>query len=123
MTYESTKKLLQSFSKLKVKLHILQNYLKTTHSPQAYIIEDYNKINFLTDSIEACFTILSEEENFIIDQHIIKHYTWKEVEQLYEKRWGKTNGRSERTLKRMQKNALKKITMYINEFSLEQYIS
>lgn len=124
MTQQETKKMIKTFTLHKNRLHILQNCM---HSPKynhnTTISTDLHNALLLTNIIETCLSLLSEEERFVTDLHLIQNYKWDDIEILFENRWGKANGRSERTLKRMQENALKKITAFINEANIEQYIT
>lgn len=60
-------------------------------------------------TLEECFSILNSEELFVVENHLLFNNTWKTVIELYEETFGPKNAKAERTLKRIQANAIKKI--------------
>lgn len=58
--------------------------------------------------------ILCMEEVFVIQTHLIEHHTWTETTELFSKKYGREKERSERTLKRIQNRAVKKMLDFIN---------
>ncbi len=123
MTSQSTKELLKSLPVLKGKYKIIAAYYQITSAGENMVTDEMIQTSLLIEIIETCLTILTEEEKFVIESHLIKHLTWMQIELLFVKIWGPENMRSERTLKRMQQNALSKITKFINEYELENYIA
>lgn len=63
--------------------------------------------------LENALIILDPVERFIIETHLIEHKTWDETAGIFEEKCGIQNGRSERTYKRLQAKALKKIFTFI----------
>ena len=58
---------------------------------------------------------MPREERFLIQTHLIDGLDWAKTIAEYEKEWGVINGRSERTLKRIQAKAIKRIVECMNE--------
>lgn len=75
------------------------------------------QIEILTKGLQ----ILSEDEKFVIQMHLVSKLTWNKVWKLYEDKWGIQNGRSIRTLKRMQRRGLQKMLGFIIESKVEGY--
>ena len=67
--------------------------------------------------IKAWLCLLYDDERFLVSKHLIGGLTWPHVIFEYEARWGKENGRSERTMKRTQAIAIDKIVTYMKTFS------
>ena len=63
--------------------------------------------------IRSWLSILSDEQRFVITKHLLDRLPWPLVVIEYEKRWGKKDGKSERTLKRFQSQALQSISDFI----------
>lgn len=82
----------------KIKIHLLQ-------------------IEILTKGLQ----ILNEDEKFVIQMHLVSKLSWNKVWKLYEDKWGIQNGRSIRTLKRMQHRGLQKLLGFIIESNVEVY--
>lgn len=122
MTLQSTIKLLKSLPLLKRKHKIITAYSQIASSDQNIIHEDIIHTSLLIEMIETCLTVLTDEERFVIETHLIKNYTWLQIESLFEQQWGPEHMRSERTLKRMQKNALCKIADFMNNYEIEKYV-
>lgn len=67
--------------------------------------------------IDGWLKILRPNERFVVREHIINDNNWEHVVGLFKKEWGKEDlARSERTLKRYQAAALKKIVQFANRF-------
>lgn len=65
--------------------------------------------------------LLREDEEFVIQMHLVSKMTWDKTWQLYEDKWGMQNGRSMRTLKRMQHRGLQKMLEFMIESNVEGY--
>lgn len=65
--------------------------------------------------ITAWLELLPKEERFIVQTHLVDGLDWTRTIVEYEREWGFANGRSERTLKRIQARALKRITDCLNQ--------
>lgn len=75
------------------------------------------QIEILTNALNS----LDKEERSVIEFHLISKKTWEKTCKIYEDKWGVRNGRSMRTLKRMQSRGLHKMTDFIIKSELEQY--
>ena len=53
--------------------------------------------------------MLPDDERFLVQKHLIQGLDWAKVIVEYNERWGIMNGRAERTLKRIQARAIKRI--------------
>ena len=67
------------------------------------------------ESIDAWLHLLPKEERFLIQTHLIDDLDWAKTIAEYEKTWGVMNGRSERTLKRIQSKAIEHLTTCLNQ--------
>ena len=66
-------------------------------------------------SIDAWLLLLPKEERFLIQTHVIDDLDWAKTMAEYENAWGVMNGRSERTLKRIQAKAIEQLTTCLNQ--------
>lgn len=65
--------------------------------------------------IAAWLHILKEEERFVVTRHLLDRLPWPLVTEDYARRWGQTQARSGRTLKKRQQAALTCITRFVEE--------
>lgn len=65
-------------------------------------------------TVEGWLSILSEDEAYVVQRHLIDGITWPRVEAEYAEKW-KDFGKCQRTLMRYQLNALQKILCFMNE--------
>ncbi len=65
------------------------------------------------DLVNLWLCLLYDDERFLVSKHLIGGLTWPHVIFEYETRWGKENGRSERTMKRTQAMAIDKIASHL----------
>lgn len=121
MTEEAVKCFLKSYSELKARRDILEKI--QNFSNKADTNEEYSQIVIKIQIIESALEILKEDEKKIISWHLIGDITWSEIENLYEQQVGTAFNYSERTFKRIQKNALKKIGMFLSKGEFNEYIS
>ena len=77
------------------------------------------QIEILTNALNS----LDKEEQSVIEFHLISKKTWEKTYKMYEDKWGVRNGRSIRTLKRMQCRGLHKMIDFIQKSELEQYFA
>ena len=72
-------------------------------------------------AVESWLQILPIEERFLVATHLIQGLDWAKTIVEHEKMWGVMNGRSERTLKRIQSKAVDRIVACLNQIeSLSQ---
>lgn len=74
-------------------------------------LSDLRERNLL---IEEWMLLLSEDEAFVIQRHLIDGMTWPKLEAEYAAKWNNF-AKCTRTLMRYQKQALKIICRYMNE--------
>lgn len=65
-------------------------------------------------TVESWLSLLSEDEAYVIQRHLIDGITWPRVWAEYSEKW-KEFGKCERTLMRYQDHALKKIQRFMND--------
>lgn len=118
VTENQLKESLYTFKSLQAQKKLLQEY---TYPEVILDIESEYKSQFIQwDIIAGSLIILNEKERFVIENHLINQKTWSKTAQLFDKQWGIEDGRSERTLMRIQQRALKKMTQFINCIKIEK---
>lgn len=75
--------------------------------------QEKNKIFDDCKRVETWLLLLTREERIIVRYHLIDGLDWNRTAVELEKLWGYENGRSERSLKRKQSNAIKKIVRFV----------
>ena len=121
MTEEAIKSFLKSYSELKARRDILDKI--QTYSHNANDNEEYSQIVIKIQIIESVLEILKEDERKIVSWHLIDNIKWSEIEEIYEKQVGTAFNYSDRTFKRIQKNALKKIEAFLSKNEFMEYIN
>lgn len=117
VTENQLKESLYTFKSLQAQRELLQEY---TYPDVVLDIESEYKSQFIQwDIITGSLTVLNEKERFVIENHLINQKTWSKTAQLFDKQWGIEDGRSERTLMRIQQRALKKMAEFINRFKIK----
>lgn len=71
--------------------------------------KEYCNLVFMKGFIECWLELLPDDERFLVQKHLIQGLDWAKVIVEYNERWGIMNGRAERTLKRIQARAIKRI--------------
>lgn len=66
------------------------------------------------DIVRSWLSLLSEDEAYVVQRHLIDGITWPRVWIEFCERW-KEYGKCERTLMRYQNNAIQKIMYFMNE--------
>lgn len=67
------------------------------------------------DRTDCWLELLPREERFIVQTHLVDGLDWAKTIVEHEKLWGIMNGRSERTLKRIQAKAICRIADCLNQ--------
>ncbi|MDO4267414.1 MAG: hypothetical protein Q4C73_02985 [Eubacteriales bacterium] len=114
MNISDLKKLISSYSSICSQIQLLRLF-EAANSSSAKQSVHVSSLELKLYMIRACLSILSPEERFIIQNHLINQLTWEQTIHIYETIYGTANGKSERTLKRIQKNALNKISCFLNQ--------
>jgi hypothetical protein len=113
----------------------LKNLLRQLHAAQiqnsilekCQVLDERNNSeqqtcsNLQIEILENALDILKYDEKFIIETHLVYQYTWPETTKLFSEKYGKEYERSERTLKRIQSKAIKKLLDFINHSLLKNY--
>ncbi len=63
--------------------------------------------------------LLSDDERFVVEQHLIAGIDIPRIVVMYEERWGKEFAKTERTIKGYQKQALLKIEAFEQQIEIE----
>ena len=85
---------------------------------RAELEKQYNELILKKGIIECWIQLLPDDERFLIQTHMIQGLDWAKTIAEYDKRWGPMNGRSERSLKRTQARAIKRIVECMNEIEV-----
>lgn len=94
-------------------LFYLQEY--RTKPQSTLSLEQQSRIEYLKhelNKIHSWITLLTEDEAFIIKRHYFDGIDLPRIALEFNNRWGTEYGRDERTLKRYQARALKKIAQF-----------
>lgn len=67
--------------------------------------------------VKNWLSLLPCEERFLVEIHLVDGLDWAKTIVEHEKKWGVINGRSERTLKRIQAKAIARIVNCLNQFN------
>lgn len=123
MTETEVKNLLQDLVKKKIWYEILVECYGNKDGNQGSREERKRRLEIQIDIIEKSINVLSEEEKFIVSKHLIDGKRWKDTLAAYVEVFGKDRERSERTLKRIQKRAIGKMTKMLGKQDIEEWIN
>lgn len=114
----TAKKLLRQLHAAQIQDSLLEEYSEISKDSS----ENHSyKGNAQFRIIEETLNILSRNERFVIETHLVYHHTWSETMMFFAEKSGPGCERSERTLKRIQSSALKKMVNFINLSPLKEY--
>ena len=88
------------------------------HHPEAAPPEMVSRIERLERqlmTLDSLFSVLTKNEAFVIQAHLLEGLTWPQIAQKYVDEWRPEEERTLRTFKNYQASALKKITRALNE--------
>ena len=68
-----------------------------------------HKCETMERRVMGWLSLLTTEERFIVQTHLVDGLDWARTVVEHEQKWGAINGRSERTLKRIQSKAIQRI--------------
>lgn len=71
-----------------------------------------SELELIIATISTWLTLLSDDEAFVIQRHLIDGLDIPRIAVEYEERWGRDFAKSERTIKTYQKRALLKIIAF-----------
>lgn len=78
------------------------------------------RLRCLVDGVDGLLLLVSEEERFILETHLIKGSKWEATILEYHKRWPFDAGTEQHTFINRQRTAIRKMRYYIERY--EQYI-
>lgn len=84
-------------------------------SSQHSSLETQNRSSFLKQQVKrvnAWMMLLSDDERFVVENHLMAGIDIPRIVILYQERWGREFAKSERTIKGYQKHALQKILAF-----------
>lgn len=93
-------------------LHELRDYRKN-HAILTIRAEDENALQ-RCNQVKAWLRLLPKDERLIVQKHIIEGLDWTRTSAEFDRIWGYENGRSERTMKRKQAVAIRRIREFMN---------
>ena len=121
MTKTDFNEMLVSYKQLSAKVEIWKECLILYDNLEIKL--ECQKAALQLKIINQCLNLLKEPHKFILETHLINQCIWSETIELFEQKWGVLNGRSERTLKRMQSEAIQEMLNFIETSKLENYLS
>lgn len=113
---------LMSHRRYMAERHVLEtDYAEASHSHTADEEERLAFLNRQIKRVDAWLMLLSDDERFVVENHLIAGVDIPRIVVLYQERWGNEFAKSERTIKSYQKLALRKIASF--EERLERLVS
>ena len=113
MNVNQLKYLLHNFYTMQTRIKFIEKYANINENK--YIKNTYSENKRIIEMINDVMNILDDKERFIIQTHLMSHYTWIETTEMFSRKFGYEKERSERTLKRFQNKAIQKMLELINE--------
>lgn len=120
MTEESVKDFMKSYPQLKAKKDVMDRIEEL--APDENDQEEHANLKIKLQIIESALQVLTKDERDIVMLHLIENVKWTEIAARYEEQLGTELNYSDRTFKRIQKNALAKIEEFITKNQFEKYI-
>lgn len=118
MTEIQLKRLLRQLHAAQIQDFLLEECSEISKSnPEALPYSGNVQLRIIGETLN----ILSWNERFVIEIHLVYHHTWPETMTLFAEETGPGCERFERTLKRIQSRALKKTVNFINRSPLKEY--
>lgn len=104
---------LSSYSRLDAERMILAH--KLVNDPAADTKEQYDTVIKRINTLNAWLRLLTYDERFVVEKHLIEGLDWPRIASLYEKNWPGGFSRTERTLIKYQARACKRIAEFIEK--------
>ena len=102
-------------------LHKMQSDSAHMKYNRAVLERHSDELLLKKETVESWLQLLTTEELFLVRTHLIQGLDWAKTIVEHERMWGIMNGRSERTLKRIQSKAVDRIVACMNQIeSLSQ---
>lgn len=99
-------------------LHKMQNDSPHMRYNRAVLERHSDELLLKKETVESWLQLLTTEELFLVRTHLIQGLDWAKTIVEHERMWGIMNGRSERTLKRIQSKAVDRIVACMNQIEL-----
>ena len=99
-------------------LHKMQNDSAHMKDNRAVLERHSDELLLKKETVESWLQLLTTEELFLVRTHLIQGLDWAKTIVEHERMWGIMNGRSERTLKRIQSKAVDRIVACMNQIEL-----
>lgn len=93
-------------------LNELRSY-RLYHALSTLCSQDENAIQHC-NQVKAWLNLLPKDERLIVQKHVIDGLDWTRTSAEFDRIWGYENGRSERTMKRKQAAAIRRICDFVN---------
>lgn len=115
MDTETIKDILGRYGHIKSEYALLMAFDKSHN-------EQLRRLRRQLDTIDAWYALMTQEERFVIERHFTGKLSWPYIEVEYAQQWGQSMTRNERTLKRYQASALRKIQDSVRKHNLDDAI-
>lgn len=92
---------------------LLRKWLSQEDDPSAR--KGFSMLEVQIAAINAWFNLLSADEKFVIEKHLIEQMEWPRVAFEYRERWQREFTRTERSLQMYQAGALAKIVAFADK--------
>lgn len=115
MTKDELKIMLYHFREIQAQVIYLCSILSENNKEH----DTYRKKVETYTLLKGALTILDERERFVVENHLIYHDTWPAVSAKMSNNFDADYIRSDRTLRRIQKQALEKMLIFIEEVSIQ----
>ena len=99
-------------------LHKMQSDSAHMKYNRAVLERHSDELLLKKETVESWLQLLTTEELFLVRTHLIQGLDWAKTIVEHERMWGIMNGRSERTLKRIQSKAVDRIVACMNQIEL-----
>ena len=99
-------------------LHKMQSDSAHMKYNRAVLERHSDQLLLKKETVESWLQLLTTEELFLVRTHLIQGLDWAKTIVEHERMWGIMNGRSERTLKRIQSKAVDRIVACMNQIEL-----
>ena len=110
---DDIEELLRTYNVNKARLKLINDVLNSDQHGHELLSLQRN-----IDIVDSMLMMLSKEEQFIIQTHVIDGLDWPRTLVEHDNLWGSELGRSERTLKRKQQKAIDKMLNLINDLGI-----
>lgn len=112
------KMLISAHHKLLAQVALYEAQQKDTpRSPTAEMEAYVTRLKRLLEYIDCLMLLVSEEERYILELHLISGMKWESVMAEYQNRWPYDKGTDKRTYLYRQQAALKKMSAFIKQYS------